>query len=101
MERGGARARVSLGLSPCNKFVPMISLTAYVLPSITNITILQYYTASQIQPFERWSHLRDLALADPKAAKQHTIHLLSESHICIDICARFPLSGPDRRFECV
>jgi hypothetical protein len=53
MERGDARARVSLGLSPCNKFVPMISLTAYVLPSITNITLLQYYTASQIQPLER------------------------------------------------
>jgi len=25
MERGGARARVSLGLSPCNKFVPMVN----------------------------------------------------------------------------
>jgi len=44
-------------------------LTAYVLPSITDITVLQYYTASQIQPFERWSHLHDLELADPKAAR--------------------------------
>jgi len=95
MERGGARARVSLGLSPCNKFVPMISLTAYVLPSITDITVLQYYTASQIQPFERWSHLCDLELADPKAARQHPIHLLNGSNLFALIFEReFPYLCP-------
>jgi len=94
IERGGARARDLLRLSPCNKFVPMISLTAYVLPSITNITVLQYYTASQIQPFERWSHLRDLALAVPKAARQQPIHLLSRSNLFALIFVReFPCLG--------
>jgi len=36
IEGGSVRARVSLGLPPCNKSEPMISLTAYVLPSITS-----------------------------------------------------------------
>jgi len=74
----------------------MISLTAYVLPSITD-----YNLASQIQPLERWLHLRDLELADPKPESQHPIHLLIVEFILIDICARIPLSGPDGRFECV
>jgi hypothetical protein len=94
MERGGARARVSLGLSPCNKSVPMISLTPYVLPSITDITVLPYYTASQIQPFERCSQLRDLELVDPKAARQHLIHLQSLSNLFALIFVReFPYLG--------
>ncbi|KAH0951341.1 hypothetical protein HN011_004592 [Eciton burchellii] len=101
IKRGGARARVSLGLSSCNKFVPVISLTAYVLSNITvfqvfpSITVLEYYMASQIQPFERWSHLCDLELADPKAARQHPIHLLSGSNLFALIFVReFPYLGP-------
>jgi hypothetical protein len=64
------RTKVSLRLFACNKSVPMISLTAYVLPNITE------YTASQTQPIEMWSHLRDLELADPNPASQHPIYLL-------------------------
>jgi hypothetical protein len=54
-----ARSKVVLRLSSCNKSEPMISLTAYVLPSITD------YTSSQTQLFEMWPHLRDLELANP------------------------------------
>jgi len=68
------RARVLLGLSPCSKSVPMISLTAYVLPSITDCTM------SQTQPFEIWSHLCYLELADPNPAS-HLIHLLIGSNL--------------------
>jgi len=99
MERGGARARVSLGLSPCKKFVYQF-VTNYFVNGVcsskyTDIIVSQYYTASQIQPFERWSHLCDLELADPKAARQHPIHLLSGSNLFALIFVReFPYLGP-------
>jgi hypothetical protein len=48
----------------------MISLTAYVLPSITA------YMAPQTQPLEMWPHLRDIELADPDPSSQHPIHML-------------------------
>jgi hypothetical protein len=54
MERGGIRTRISLGLSPRGKSVPMIPLTAYVLPNVTA------YTAPQALPLNTWPHLRGM-----------------------------------------
>lgn len=70
---GIAKSRVSLRLSPCAQqtpLFPLIHLTAYVYQRITS------YAASQIQPINSWSHLRDLSLADPNPTSNHPIHLL-------------------------
>jgi hypothetical protein len=90
IDGGCARAKVSLGLSPCNKSEPMFSLTAYVIPRVTS------YAASQIRPFESWPHWSDLELADPDPANQHPIHCWSICwwdriyyHRCL--CANFPV----------
>ncbi|KAH0947354.1 hypothetical protein HN011_007448, partial [Eciton burchellii] len=66
--------RVSLGLSPRDKPVPMIPLMAHMLPNITA------YTAPQTQPLDMWPHLRDIEriLADPTS--QHPIHMLIGSN---------------------
>lgn len=67
---GAAKSKVSLELSPCSKATPIFPFTAYVYQRLTS------YAASQIRPLESWPHLRNLPLADPDPASQHTIHLL-------------------------
>jgi hypothetical protein len=79
MERGGVGTRVSLGLSPRDKLVPMISLMAYVLPDITA------YMAPRSLPLDTWPHLRSIELADPDPSSQHPIHMLIGSNLFTSI----------------
>ncbi|XP_018358983.1 PREDICTED: uncharacterized protein LOC108758486 [Trachymyrmex cornetzi] len=67
---GCAKSRVMLTLTPCARSGPGFPLHSYVFQSITS------YAASQIQPFESWSHLHGLSFADPDPSSRHRVHLL-------------------------
>jgi len=86
MEKGSVRTtyRVSLGLSPRGKPVPMIPLTAYVLPNII------LYMTPRTQPLDTWPHLRGIELADPDPSSQHPIHMLIGSNLFMSILVPEP-----------
>jgi hypothetical protein len=62
----------------------MISLTAYVLPSITA------YMTPRTQPLDMWPHLRDIELADQDPSSQHPIHMLIGSNLFGSILVHEP-----------
>jgi len=92
MEEGSVRARVSLELSPHNKSVPMISLTTYVLPSITAYTGFANSALRGVASSERSQAGGSGFIkpaSDPLADRVEPI--------LINTRARISAPGPDRR----